>query len=273
MKTEHLERYTWDAWLAHVGQPATVSPQSRQSEWPDRDGFSQTATYAEALDLARKGWPEGLEQIRAQFTAIKAVLNVGDEMNSRLSDSGDDVEVGLFLDGDPEHWIEYPLMPKAHPVVKLIVSISASCGVSAETIFRKGAAIVAVVDGLEASGVRCEIEADHTVNASPSGKGNTYTNRIMVKRAEDSLDLDRIAFALCHPSMLRRLCFRTHELGTDAEWERRGGKSYGYPEDPTPEPGAYVVPCASWSTPEWRTLEGAAAKAKAIIAELESAVV
>jgi len=149
-------KYTWDAWLAHVSKNPTVSERNRRSEDRDRDGQRQTATYADALDLARKGWPEGLKEIRAQFTAIKAALNTGDEMTSRLADSGDDVDTGLFLEGDPEHWIEYPLMPKANPVVKLVVSISASYGVNAETIFRKGAAIVAVVDGLEASGEETE---------------------------------------------------------------------------------------------------------------------
>ncbi len=62
---------------------------------------------------------------------------------------------------------------------------------------------------------------------------------ITVKQPDEPLDLDRISFAVAHPSMLRRVCFRIMEF----TFENRVG-AYGMVEKmkDIPEDAMYIPP-------------------------------
>jgi hypothetical protein len=99
----------------------------------------------------------------------------------------------------------------AMPIVKIYADVGATSSTEASAMIRKGSAIVALIDQIEQSGQRVELIACQRTNT----RGYEYDEQrifITVKRADEVLDLDRIAFALAHPSMLRRVCFRIMEF-------------------------------------------------------------
>ena len=255
MKTLRQDFGGWSEFLAAVTRPMAAEVVGHGSSESNRKQFTWTDTYGEALRLAETGWAEGLRQIEPRTRAIEALNRHEGTLDSRYAEAGDEVDVGLYLADEPEAMIEYVLTARRHPVVRLKVSITASAVVPAEKIYHRGAAVVAAIDALEAEGVRCEVVAVNAIN----GDRCQFHVTIPVKRADEPLDRDRLAFALCHPSMLRRLCFRLHETESLADWRAKGASGYGHPADPAPEEGAVVVGCMRGSG-AFGTLEAAAAE-------------
>ena len=108
-------------------------------------------------------------------------------------------------------WMDDTSNRNAMPIVKIYADIGATASTNASAMIRKGSAIVALIDQIEQSGQRVELIACQRTDT----KDYEYDEQrifITVKRADEVLDLDRIAFALAHPSMLRRVCFRIMEF-------------------------------------------------------------
>lgn len=227
-------------------------------------GSFNTAVY-----LARTGWQEGLKLIRKSEDLIVAKLNAGGDIVRSLSESGDEVDVGLFLEGDPEHMASYPIGEGRKPVVKLVVSIGASSGISNETITMRGAAICAAVDAVESAGLRVEIVVDFT-----SAIGHKFLSiaefRVTVKKADDSLDRDKIAYVLMHPTMLRQIAFRLMESKptTNPTFVQ---DMYGFPANPIKDDkDAVYLGCMHLEDTRWHTTDSAVAATKQLIEQLSA---
>lgn len=188
------------------------------------------AGWAGTLELAKRGWPEGLKRIQKAAELLK--LPVGEksyEPRQVLAVSGDEVDVGLYLSGEPECMHDYEMLetPSFGKVAKIIVNLSASWQVSAETMFQRGAAAVLLIDALEQSGIRCEVWA---LPKCSSNKGESVKRgsrkeslvvHVCVKQADDPVELDRLAFMLAHPAAFRRLGFRMMEQEPAKSWAGR----------------------------------------------------
>lgn len=260
-EVEHVRFGSWGEFMAQVRQPQSrdVAGHS-ETEGESNRRWTWTENYDEALHLAVAGWAEGFKRVTVKAEAIARATGKL-TMDPRLAEAGDEVDVGMFLSGDPECMIEYPLEARRAPVVKIVVSVSFSSGVEAESIYNRGAAVVAAIDALEGDGVRVEVELDHSVGAS----GFTVRRRVVVKRGEEPLDRDKLAFALCHPSTLRRLFFRLYEQRGEDYWRKCGGMTYGAPVDPLEDEGAITVP--SLTGRGFESMEEAARFAEGLLTE------
>jgi len=113
------------------------------------------------------------------------------------------------------------------PIVTMYVDIGATWNTSTEAMIRRGAAIVALVDQIEASGKRVHIVAVNAVGVSGARidgeKVSTLIYKITIKESGEHLDMDRIAFATAHPSMLRRVWMRLIEIHSDDYISGYGG--------------------------------------------------
>jgi hypothetical protein len=107
-----------------------------------------------------------------------------------------------------------------------VVTGGASGKIAAACFWRRGAAIVALCDVLENSGVRCEVVLGFENSPLKRNENDISKHGITIKRAEDALDLDLMAFALCHPATLRRLSFAVRE-GLPRDWRRKFGFGIG----------------------------------------------
>jgi hypothetical protein len=167
-------------------------------------------------------WVAGLENDRGEPTpAVKPVEKppvspvVSSLVAARAESigydvAGDYVDVGRFLSGEPECFgVRVCDESQAKPVIRINVNTAVSASVSASAIFGRGAAILAAIDVIEATGSRVEVWA---VNGNVNNKGNhVHETYALIKSASQPLDIDRLAFAFCHQASHRRLAFSVFE--------------------------------------------------------------
>lgn len=202
----------------------------------ESDKWSGTRNFAEAMTLAREGWPEGVEMmgdIAAHLSAVTGGLCVKPEILWDIT--GDFADAGLFASGVPECMGSFAevIAESRGKVVSILMNCSASGGVDKKVMMKRGAAVLALVDCLEQSGRSCEIFVGEGVTSGYS-HGSSYMFYVPVKRAGEIAELDRLAFVLAHPAMLRRLAFSVEEQEDDAireEFEFHRSGNYGYPAE------------------------------------------
>jgi len=183
---------------------------SRQKSW-GTPPWHGTDKFEEAVELARRGWPEGSAkalEFRASIAdAVREIITSRSQSVS-YDVSGQWVDIGRYLDGEPECFgnLEATGDTASQPVVKLYVNLAASGAVSVESLFARGAVILAAIDVLEATGRRVE------VIAAKGSRGRTiHETYVTIKRADQPVDADRLAFVLAHAACLRRLFFSVME--------------------------------------------------------------
>lgn len=196
----------WSDFLETATKDPVGWDRSRASHGVDQD-FTGTRDFKEAVDLATYGWPSE----RAAF------VQTSNEAVNRISKArpavGYDVAgmypvVPRYVGGDHECMVTSdPHINAVRQIIPLFVSCSFSAGVPATAIRNRGAAIGGLIDAIEDAGhsVRLNI-FEHT-----SAGGITDIAMVEIKAAGEPLDLDLLAFALCHPSTLRRLHFARQE--------------------------------------------------------------
>ena len=208
----------WEEWLH---QATRVAPPPNIILTSHRDGkadWAGTETFAEAERLARCGWPEGRERITETREAIKRVLcSKIIRPEPRMADAGDEIDVPVYLSGEPEHWIEYPITEAKATggrIISLGFNLFISSGVAKELFENRGAAMLAMIDALEDGGYRCELNL--CMGAACENGSLSYQMTVPVKQPGDPSELDRLAMVLIHPAMFRRLQFAVGETDTGA---------------------------------------------------------
>lgn len=225
MKTEKIFFDDVAAFLAECTRPTKVAHMTQSTS--GSESFTGTPSYEAAYTLASQGWPEGLAAMRATRDAVKLPEGLQALTPAPvIAEEGEEVMIDRFLDGEPDHFLTFPpsIVPRSGRVVPLVYNCATSCGVSREQMTLRGSAALALLDALESSGARVELWLAELVT-----KGQRAVDiRVLVKRAEDALDLDRAAFLLAHPSTLRRLLFRILER-SESPAHFAGG--YGRPDN------------------------------------------
>jgi hypothetical protein len=221
---------------------------SRSRDTDDRAWFG-TRSWTEAMDLVRKGWPEGREKMARAMSVAAQATNHASAPSMSMDVAGAYPMIPAAVAGDPMNMVSFaPIEDRRRPIVRLFVSCVYSAGYSASAVMNFGAALMGYVDALEETGHRTEI----TMAYLSDYRGQRIMPTVLVKRAEDALDVDRMAFVIAHPSFLRRLMFGL--LETVPEWEASHCPGYGMPvapkRDELPEDVIYL--------PGVNALEGAA---------------
>lgn len=227
-----LEYLQWcDRWMTEHADSKTLASVIGRTDWCG-------ATWRGALALARTGWAEGSDQVRKLSDRyVHQITNLVDKTVYYYDVSGSYVDVGRYIDGEPEHFVEFAterVRDAGTRMHRIMVQGSFSCDTPHEAIIRRGAAITALVDLLETLGIRCEIVSSATLSERSYGTNrNWFEFRVPLKEADEALDIDRVAFALAHPASLRRLGFAVMEslipyTMRDFFGIRKNG-SYGYP--------------------------------------------
>lgn len=186
---------------------------SKSSQQENDPGWQGTATFQEAVEQSKKGWPEGVQRlsdIRASLEHLveKAVAVRG--RNLRWDVTGDFLDVGRMLSGEPECIGEFRDESEGQlqtRVVRLVANVSAMGGVGSESIFSAGAALYAAVDILESLGHRVEL----WLGSGSERNAKRLQVYVLIKDASQQFDPDRLAFFLCSNASLRRLFFSVEE--------------------------------------------------------------
>jgi hypothetical protein len=208
---------------------------------PDAE-WDFNAGWDGALELARNGWHDGAAKVsklaRDLLDAVDAKVM---PLATQYGDAGGyGVDVARFLSGEPEHYLEFAEQP-APRAVTLTVNLTCSSGVRAEQAFRRGAVVLAAAEVLIARGFAVTIQAK-VVNRSSAKKNRhvqapVYVASFDVHKAGDALDVDAVAFTLCHPAFTRRIAFGLKEGAPAAtrreliQYRQGYATSYGIPTD------------------------------------------
>lgn len=203
----------------------------------DGSGTSRTSrdswagcSYDEAIEYARYGWAEGERKVidlaeRLSDQVYKVLPSYGME----LAESGGEVDVATMLAGQRECMWDWRDEGGKRPVVRLSVACSHHAGVDNQAINTAGAIVVSVIDALERTGRRVELDAQLTAKSSYESR-LLVGARIRLKEPDDPLDVPALVFALAHPAMTRRFLLAMLERlkpGSRREMNVPGG--YGYP--------------------------------------------
>ena len=195
-------------------------------------GWYESKDFAEALDLAINGWAEGREKANLFSEAIvDKVSSLIEKQDIEYDVVGQDFDIGLVNQGVPECW--YTLTTRiidgqGTRQLRLVFNNCVSAGISTEVMTRKGAAAVALIKCLELAGFRVEVWLRNGI-ADSYGQGSAYIFECMLKEASQPVDIDRIVFALAHPSSFRRIGFSIFE--GDKEFMDAHSSGYGYPAE------------------------------------------
>lgn len=256
---------SWGAFVAVSTGPRLTAQPNDDERRGSRDhaagaDWDYGAGWDGTVDLAGRGWPEGLENVDAIRARVSAIVAREVTRPAWVFDvAGAVPDVGRYLAGEPENMLTPCEETAPARIVRLVVNFAASCNITAAAMYKRGAAALALVDAIESTGARVEIVVCNAHCAS----GNKRAVIVTVKRAEDHADPDRLAFALAHPATLRRLWFayaeNTYTPDERAEYGVGNG-SYGTPADmPDAERGDIYLPAALGWEEHFSTPESAAA--------------
>lgn len=217
--------------LPDLAQWLDSAPRTWSSTSSIRDGRSASwdlgIGYKQAWKLARDGWIEGAQ--RAQ-EALKQLTLMSAAPENRNDFYGHLPHVARYCAGAPDSMIR-----KARSgfgggkTLTLIVPIGLRSDTEAQCAANWGLGIAQYVNQLEQEGTRVEVIAAATVSERYEKYSKTLGFRlsysVLLKRAEQPLDLVVLAFAIGHPTMYRRLGLALYERSAMAQHP-----VYGYPQ-------------------------------------------
>ena len=183
--------------------------------------FYGAKSMPEAYAKAYQGLPR--EGITALNLAEKNVQQMDRELQRPnfhpYNDvSGCDVDVALYLTGEPECMVNYHLEdePKHDKVVTIVASVSYHCGISKKAIKTQGQALMALMEAVETAGLQTEIWIDLTTCEgldfdTKLPRKYTKSGRVAVrlKAPGEMFDAGMFMYALTHDSFLRSIIFNT----------------------------------------------------------------
>ena len=229
---------------APINFPVEARAKSCRSRAPESGGdgnsWSQVKDWPEAMELARNGWPEGTAKIENLSTSMFTYISkYATRPEPAYVTEGTSLDVGRWHDGEPEHWITMTesdnVLVNGKTTAKIGVNLSASCGISADVMVARGAAVVGLARLLDYLGIRTEIYIFSSIS-SDYRKGQKLLFSALVKSANQDFDITRLAFSLAHPAMLRRLVFAWIETIPEDlldTFHIYPSAMYGYPAEPS----------------------------------------
>lgn len=173
--------------------------------------FTGTESFGEAIELLESGWTDKSKELTTKLKAVERDMAPVLKQQRVIGVAGYQPIVPLFLVGAPAAMQSTKLQPVKQKVVTVVKSISYNGGVSAANWTEQGLKALAIVKKLEANGYRVNVDIVR------GGYGSIYSDyhgiacRVRVKHANERLNVSKLAFAMCNPSMQRRLMFRFTE--------------------------------------------------------------
>jgi probable phage protein len=198
--------------MQHAPEQQEQSDLGAASLRTDEERWSGTRTMDEAIELARYGWEEGRQRLRQAVGRIALDQLVGRRpiVESRLDFAGDEVDIGAYLHGEPEHMVDYQVRQDTHgKQAMMYVNASVASRVSSERIMQRGGALYAAIEALRTEGYSLGLTM---VDSTKNNRFSHYTEyQIPVVQPGEYLDIDTAAFCLAHPAFLRRGVFALNE--------------------------------------------------------------
>lgn len=222
MKINHERFDSIDTFMKVIeNRPKNEIMRNANSSRGGSKSFTGTKNFEEALDLLKNGYEKSLEKIKS---AVAKDLKISQSRPRRTPHNavvGFVPNVPNYLLGIPEQMITIHQTPEKVKAISISYYIGNNCGTEASDLEDAGIKILNVINRLELSGVR--VNLDVIAMCSKSGSEWQIAS-VNVKDYKEQLDIKKLCFPLAHPSMFRRFGFAWLERSTDM----KANFSYGY---------------------------------------------
>jgi len=193
----------FDSW-----QEAVDYAEASGRDFGERGGWSG-GTKAEAYRLARKGWPEGRKGVERLMASFKVTSKISRPYIAFDVTGEGGFDAGMLVSGVPECIMDWregeDSRQGAGPIVTVAMNISQSSSIGADTIEARGAAVLTLVDALEAAGRRVEVLIAKSNHYGPWNCDVTFI--VHAKRPDCPLQVDQLTFATVHVASNRQIGF------------------------------------------------------------------
>lgn len=220
----------------------------------DNEKFYGSRSVSHAMQIARDGWQEGVQNARKVADSISISQAQGKRRIRAVA--GGNVNVGRLLSGNPKHMTQRRKLD-GRRVMTLFVGIGSAALVPAQAFIARAAAVAAICDIAETQGYSCEIVmiSNQARDLPPARNRSALQTVVTVKSAGERFNLDDLVFALGHPSYFRRFTFAICAAQDDLR-EIHGNMGYGndmFTKTHVPGPSEIHIPFLS--IPQWRAME------------------
>ncbi len=182
--------------------------------------------FAKAAEMAARGWDAQAGALWKSIFALAMKIESG--VQEYYDVSGESVDVGRYLSGEPECMLAQSISPLSS--VSVFINISAKSNADAEQLFNRGIAVAAVIHALQSSGRGVALVVCESVSCGES----IHETFIQMQDFGEYINPGRLAFWAAHPAALRRCIFRYNEQQDPEIRDRLGfkdGWGYGSPRD------------------------------------------
>lgn len=171
--------------------------------------FTETESFEEAISLLHSGWQDKANELTKKLKAVERDMAPVLKQQRVISVAGYQPIVPLFLTGQPACMVGSKMQPVKQKVVTVVKSISYPGRISSGQWTEQGLKALAIVKKLEQNGHRVNVDI---IDGGTGNYNNGFSCRIRVKNASERLNISKLAFTLCNPSIERRLMFRFEEV-------------------------------------------------------------
>ena len=186
--------------------------------------FTKTKSFEEAAGLLLNGWTEKAQELEKRVKAVRRDMTPVMARTLQVGMAGFQPIVPLFLAGQPAAMLGSKMQPKKQKVVTVVKSISYPGYVDASKWTEEGIKALSLVMNLEKNGYRCNVDIIRAGYDYRRDDGYGVSCRVRIKHANERLNVSKLAFPMCHPSMQRRMMFRF----TETYDKVTSGYRYGY---------------------------------------------
>lgn len=202
-----------EPWRQHVDKA--------MSRGGDRYFGNSAKSFTELVQYASTGVDAaGVAAASIDVNKVQMRESPKDVFGGVYAQAGAEVDVALFLSGEPEHMIDFPLYeaPKAGRVVSLLVGIGGNASVKAKALQTFGSRVMEAVLGLEGIGLEVEV----VVGEVASSSGSSISSRVKVKGAGEFLDPTALMFPITDPAFFRGICLANMWNAPKSLWPSYG---------------------------------------------------
>lgn len=176
--------------------------------------FTFTHSYKEAETVFQEGYVDVLPKIKSGVSENLRRTEIRNRRHVETNVVGYCPHVPNAILGLPNSMILTKTQPQKVKAVSIVVDVTENCGTNAEEFVNSGVTVLSAINSLELRGYRVNLKV-----AFFNGEANNQkaTAIVSVKDYREHLDLQKLCFPLCHPSMLRRFGFRWLETAPEIE--------------------------------------------------------
>lgn len=207
MSREHFPSQVWSSWSAPERAAEFLATAtyhlSTGGQDNERDSFYGNLTKADALDMVRTGWQEGASRVARLRDRINAKAPHGPRL-TKWDVAGVLPSVPRALAGNPMNMKRFDSARlRRRPVITLVNHMGGLAEVGADCFVNKCAVVAAIVDVVENAGYSV-----HLIGMAMSQSDKHLAGTVFeLKAPGQHVDVARMAFALGHVAMFRRIVF------------------------------------------------------------------